>query len=103
MALGNSVENSINSPWMMQCLIRSGTGGSDVCAVVCCTSVGSNNDWTVVVGCTCTGAMLLVVLVIAGRLGVDICSEAAESISSALDGLFVGISVMVVEGVLPLC
>ena len=40
---------------------------SDVCAVVCCISVGSNNDWTVVVDYTCTGIVLLVVLVIAGR------------------------------------
>ena len=84
---------------MMRSLICGGTGGSDVCAVVCCTGVGSNNDWTVV-GYTCTGAVLFVVLVIAGRLENDICSEAAESISSASDGLFVG---NVAEGVLSLC
>ena len=99
MALGNSVENSINSPWMMQSLIHGETGGSDVCVLVC----GSNNNWTVVVGCMCTGAVLLVVLVIAGRLEVDICSEVAESISSASDGLFAGISVTIAEGVLSLC
>ena len=62
MALGNSVENSINSPWMMQSLMCGGTVGS---------------------GLPCTGAVLLVVLVKAGRLVVNICSEAAESILSA--------------------
>ena len=87
----------------MRSLIRGGIGGSDVCVVVCCTGVGCNNGWTVIVGCTCTGAVLLVVLAIAERLGIDICSEAAESISSASDGLVAGISAMVVEGVLSLC
>ena len=100
MALGNSIENSINSPWMMWSLIRGGTGGIDVRVFVGCTGIGGSNDWTVVVGCTKVGGnndwTVVVGCTHTGAVENSICSEAAGSISSASAGLLAGTSLIMV-------
>ena len=50
MALGNNEENSMNSPQIIQPLIRDGTRGNDDCMVDDCIRVGSGSDWNVVGG-----------------------------------------------------
>ena len=54
---------------------------NDWTVIVDCKRVGGDNDWTIVVGCTCNEAVENL-----------ICSEAAESISSASAGLLAEIS-----------